>query len=63
MSFAVARQVVGSAFFNTFNIPTVEIRFQRSPGNNQSFLKDFMTRSPAGLPRRWTTSSMSTGRA
>jgi hypothetical protein len=35
MKFAIARQVVGSAFFNTINVPTVELHFQRSPGNNQ----------------------------
>jgi hypothetical protein len=36
MSFTVARQVVGSALFNTFNFPMVEIRFHRSPGNNHN---------------------------
>jgi hypothetical protein len=30
---SVARLVLDSAFFNTINIPTVELFFQRSPGN------------------------------
>jgi hypothetical protein len=32
---AIARQVPDSSLFNTINFPTVEIRFQRSPGKGQ----------------------------
>ena len=35
MSFAISRQVAGSAFFNTLNSATVEIHFQRSPSNDR----------------------------
>jgi hypothetical protein len=33
---SVARQVTSSTFHNTFNIPTVDLFFQRSPGNGNS---------------------------
>src|SRR5262245_9566346 len=36
MKFAIARQVVDSQSFNTINVPTVELLFQRSPGNNHN---------------------------
>jgi hypothetical protein len=35
ITLAIARQVPDSSLFDTINFPTVEIRFQRSPGKGQ----------------------------